>query len=78
MTDKMRWIEWNGSDILRCEKTHHHFAWITRYQYPDLGYKVQLWDDYKGPQGDWVEIAIVPDLDTAKMIAKLNVEGELV
>lgn len=74
--DKMKWIEWNGSDILRCEKTHHHFAWVQPY--PDLGYRVEIWDDHIGSQGEWVEIAMTPDLDTAKMIAKLNVEGELV
>jgi hypothetical protein len=73
--DKMRWVKWQDSDILRCEKTDHHFAWVKYY--PDLGYKVQLWDDNIHPRG-WVDIAIVPDLDTAKMIAKLNVHGELV
>ena len=76
MIDKMRWVRWQDSDILRCEKTDHHFAWVQYY--PDLGYKVQLWNDQSDPCGDWDTIAIVDDLDTAKMIAKLNVQGELV
>jgi hypothetical protein len=76
MTGKLKWIQWNGSDILRCEKTHHHTAWINYY--PDLGYRVEIWSDKVKPQGDWVRLAIVPDLETAKMVAKLHVEGELV
>ena len=77
MIDKMRWIEWNGSDILRCEKTQRNAAWVQSYF--DLGYKVELWDKNAGKNGgDWVQIAMVPDLDTAKMIAQLNVHGELV
>lgn len=74
MTDKLKWIQWNGSDILRCEKTHHHTAWVQPV-HDDNGYRIDLWnDDIK----DWESIAHAPDLDAAKMIAKLHVEGELV
>jgi hypothetical protein len=73
---KLRWIVWCESDILRCEKTHHNYAWVQKYS--DLGYRVQLWSDKVKPQGDWVVLTIVPDLDAAKMIAQLNVEGEVV
>ena len=75
MTDKMRWVRWQDSDLLQDVKTQRNAAWVQSY--PDLGYKVELWDDNIHPR-DWVEIAMVPDLDTAKMIAKLNVQGELV
>lgn len=73
---RLEWYEWNGSDILRDSKTGRNVAWVQ--QYPDLGYSVQLWDDNKKPQADWERIAYAPDLDTAKMIALLNVEGTLV
>ena len=75
MIDKMRWVGWNGSNVLRCEKTHHHFAWVKYY--PNIGYKVEIWDDQAEPYGDWDAIALVDDLDSAKAIAKLNVRGEL-
>ena len=73
---KLEWYEWQGSDILRNKKTERNAAWVK--QYPDLGYLVQIWDDKAKPQGDWVDIAMVPDLDAAKMIAQLNVEGTVV
>ena len=73
---KLHWIKWNGSDLLQDIKTERNSAWITKY--PDLGYKVELWDRSIDPQGEWVELAMAPDLDAAKMIAQLNVEGEVV
>jgi hypothetical protein len=74
---KLHWVKWQNSDLLQDVKTQRNAAWVQSY--PDLGYKVELWDKNAGKNGgDWVQIAMVPDLDTAKMIAKLNVHGELV
>lgn len=73
---KLHWVKWQDSDLLQDVKTQRNSAWVQYY--PDLGYKVELWNRGVDPQGDWVEIAIAPDLDAAKMIAQLNVEGELI
>lgn len=70
---KLQWVDWNDSVFLRNVDTGRNAAWVTYY--PDLGYTVCLWDE---DEMEGVRIAIAPDLDTAKMIAKLNVEGELV
>lgn len=74
MTDKLKWVQWNGSDILRCERTHHHPAWV-QPMHDNTEFRVDIWNDSRK---DWDSIAYAPDLDTAKAIAKLHVEGELV
>jgi len=73
---RFQWYEWCESDVLKDTTTGRNAAWVQKYS--DLGYRIQLWSDSVKPQGDWVFVAIVPDLDAAKMIAQLNVEGELV
>lgn len=75
MTPRLKWNEWQGSYILGNLDTHRNVAWVQ--QYPDLGWSVQLWGMHKG-KPDWKRIAHVPELDAAKMIALLNVEGKLV
>jgi len=72
---KLEWHEWNKSHILLNEKTNRNVAWVQHY--PDLGWSVQIWRMYNG-KPDWEHIVHVPDLDAAKMIAQLNVEGEMV
>lgn len=73
---KLVWWDYNGADVLRNTGTALNVAMVQKY--PDLGYSVRLWDRGVDPQGDWVEIAMAPDRDAAKMIALLNVEGTLV
>lgn len=73
---KTEWSMWNEAHILVNRKTNRNMAWV---ELKSDGWRVQLWKDgTRTHKGRWETIAHVPDLDAAKMIAQLNVEGELV
>jgi hypothetical protein len=66
---RLEWTEWQDSHILVNTDTSRNEAWVQHY--PDLGWRVEIWRMYNG-KPDWVRITYVPELDAAKLIAKLN------
>lgn len=66
------WREWGEAHVLSNEDTQRNGAWIKPHK---NGWMVQIWRMHRG-KPDWVDLVVVPDLDAAKMIARLNVEGD--
>ena len=73
---KLEWHYWGEASVLMNVGTQRNTAWV---ELKPEGWRIQLWKDgTRTHKGRWETIAHVPDLDAAKMIALLNVEGELV
>lgn len=69
----LAWDEYDNTCFLCNLNTGRNEAWLVRR---GDGWVVHRWDETNKRRPDWVELGVVPDLDAAKMIARLNVEGD--
>ena len=67
---RLEWTEWQDSHILVNTDTSRNEAWVQHKS--ELGWRVEIWDAHAKPKPDWARITYVPELDAAKLIAKLN------
>lgn len=67
------WSDHDNNYFLHNRDTGRNEAWLVRR---DEGWTVHRWDETDKRRPNWVELVVVPDLDAAKMIARLNVEGD--
>lgn len=65
------WCEWGEDHVLLNEDTQRNEAWIKPHK---NGWMVQMWGMQRR-KADWIDLVVVPDLDAAKMIARLNAES---